>query len=147
MVILLTIGGSFHEEPSEEQSHYTTLGIKRMCKSEEITIGYEKAKSETSGDTLADVEEAYKTLSNPRLRRTYDRATPATREDLYYKAVKYIGKNDGLSWQAVSSGKTSYMVEVHSGSAASTWTLSQSWPRSSASLPPTCPSCPTCWLS
>merc|ERR1711988_38087 len=134
MVILLTIGGSFHEEPSEEQSHYTTLGIKRMCKSEEITIGYEKAKSETSGDTLADVEEAYKTLSNPRLRRTYDRATPATREDLYYKAVKYIGKNDGLSWQAVSSGKTSYMVEVHSGSArisrhASIHSLPPNWAR------------------
>jgi len=133
-VVLLTIGGSFHEEPSEEQSHYTTLGIKRMCKSEEISIGYEKAKQETSGDTLADVEEAYKTLSNPRLRRTYDRATPATREDLYYKAVKYIGKNDGLSWQAVSSGKTSYMVEVHSGSArlsrhASIHSMPPNWAR------------------
>jgi hypothetical protein len=133
-VVLLTIGGTFHEEPSEEQSHYTTLGIKRMCKAEEISTGYEKAKKETSGDALADVEEAYKTLSNPRLRRTYDRATPATREDLYYKAVKYIGKNDGLSWQAVSSGKTSYMVEVHSGSArisrhASIHSLPPNWAR------------------
>merc|ERR1712167_405811 len=27
-VVLLTIGGTFHEEPSEEQSHYSTLGIK-----------------------------------------------------------------------------------------------------------------------
>jgi len=133
-VVLLTIGGTFYEEPSEEQSHYQTLGIKRMCKGEEITTGYEKAKKETSGDALADVEEAYKTLSNPRLRRTYDRATPASREELYYKAVKYIGKNDGLSWQAVSSGKTSYMVEVHSGSArisrhASIHSLPPNWAR------------------
>merc|ERR1719331_1809068 len=107
-VLLLTIGQTFHEEPSEEQSHCSTLGIKRMCKNDEITVGYEKAKAETSGDALAEVEEAYKTLSNPKLRRTYDRATPATREDLYYKAVKYIGKeNDGLTWQTVSSGKNS----------------------------------------
>ena len=54
---------------------------------------------EASGDALSEVEEAFKTLSNPRQRRTYDRATPASREDLYYKAVKYIGKNDGQSWQ------------------------------------------------
>merc|ERR1711966_352993 len=133
-VVRLTIGGTFHEEPSEEQSHYSTLGIKRMCKAEEISVGYEKAKKELSGDALADVEEAYKTLSNPRLRRTYDRATPASREDLYYKALKYIGKNDGLSWQAVSSGKTSYMVEVHSGSArisrhASIHSLPPNWAR------------------
>lgn len=133
-VVLLTIGGTFHEEPSEEQSHYTTLGIKRMCKSEEIQVGYEKAKQEVSGDALEEVEAAYKTLNNPRQRKTYDRATPATREDLYYKAVKYIGKNDGLSWQTVSSGKTSYMVEVHSGSArlprhASIHTMPPNWAR------------------
>jgi len=133
-VVLLTIGQTFHEEPSEEQSHYMTLGIKRMCKSEEIQSGYEKAKSELSGDALAEVEEAYKVLSNPRQRRTYDRATPATREDLYYKAVKYIGKNDGLAWATVASGKSSFMVEVHSGSArlsrhASIHSMPPNWAR------------------
>jgi len=133
-VVLLTIGQTFHEEPSEEQSHYATLGIKRMCKSEEIQTGYEKAKGELSGDSLAEVEEAYKVLSNPRQRRTYDRATPATREDLYYKAVKYIGKNDGLAWATVASGKTSFMVEVHSGSArlsrhASIHSMPPNWAR------------------
>jgi len=133
-VVLLTIGGTFHEEPTEEQSHYMTLGIKRMCKSEEIEVGYEKAKLEVSGDALSEVEEAFKTLSNPRQRRTYDRATPASREDLYYKAVKYIGKNDGQSWQTVSSGKESWMVEVHSGSArlsryASIHSMPPNWAR------------------
>jgi len=116
-VVLLTIGGTFYEEPTEDQSHYNTLGIKRMCKSDEIEVGYEKAKSETSGDALADVEEAFKALSNPRTRRTYDRATPATRDEQYYKAVQYIGRESELMWSTVASGKNSYMVEVHSGSA------------------------------
>jgi len=114
-VVLLTIGGTFHEEPAEEQSHYSTLGIKRMCKSDEIAISYNKLKQELSGDTLDEVEEAHKILSNPKHRRTYDRATPATREELYYKAVQYIGKSEGLAWKDVASGKNSYMVEVHSG--------------------------------
>jgi len=115
-VVLLTIGGMFHEEPTDEQSHYMTLGIKRMCKSDEIAVAYNKLKLEVSGDTLEEVEEAYKTLSNPKTRRTYDRATPASREDLYYKAVDYIGSNnEGLEWKEVSAGKMSYMVEVHSG--------------------------------
>merc|ERR1712072_166206 len=45
---------------------------------------------------------------------SYDRATPATREELYYKAVKYIGK-DGVDWEQVKNGK--YLIEVHSGAA------------------------------
>ena len=59
-VVLLTIGQSFHEEPSEEQSHYMTLGIKRMCKSEEIQTGYEKAKSEmlaSRAETLKETQQ------------------------------------------------------------------------------------------
>jgi hypothetical protein len=63
---------------------------------------------------MGEVEEAFKVLNNPRSRRTYDRGTPATREELYYKAVKYIGK-DGEDWKTVAAGK--YMVEVHSGAA------------------------------
>merc|ERR1712072_1518876 len=98
-VVLLTIGGSFHDEPTEDQSHYATLGIKRMCKPEEIKVAHDKLSKELSGDALDEVKEAYKVLSNPRQRRTYDRATPATREELYYKAVKAISKGEGtLQW-------------------------------------------------
>merc|ERR1711988_1711130 len=117
-VVLLTIGGSFHDEPTEDQSHYQTLGIKRMCKPDEIKIAYDKLSKELSGDSLDEVKEAYKVLSNPRSRRTYDRATPATREELYYKAVKAISKSgEGLQWSAVANGKHPYLVEVHSGAA------------------------------
>lgn len=133
-VVLLTIGGSFYEEPQEEQSHYTTLGIKRMCKADEIKISYDKLTKEVSGDNLDEVKDAYKTLSNPRSRRTYDRATPATREELYYKAVKYIGESGDLQWSAVASGKSPYLVEVHSGAHrlprhASIHTMPPNWGR------------------
>jgi len=114
-VVLLTIGGSFHEEPTEDQSHYTTLGVKRMSKADEVKVAYDKLSKELSGDALDEVKDAYKVLSNPRTRRTYDRATPATREELYYKAVKYIGKAGDLQWRTVTSGKNPYLVEVHSG--------------------------------
>jgi hypothetical protein len=119
-VVLLTIGGSFHEEPAEDQSHYSTLGIKRMCKPDEIKIAHDKLIKELSGDSLEEVKEAFKVLSNPRQRRTYDRATPATREELYYKpgAIQYIAKGDGgLQWSSVANGKRPYLVEVHSGAA------------------------------
>merc|ERR1711904_25693 len=77
----------------------------------------------------------YKVLSNPRSRRTYDRATPATREELYYKAVKAISKSgEGLQWSAVANGKHPYLVEVHSGAArmprhASIHTMPPNWGR------------------
>ena len=44
-VLLLSIGGTFYEEPLEDQSHYMTLGIKRMCKADEIKLAYEKLKT------------------------------------------------------------------------------------------------------
>merc|ERR1712199_54390 len=51
-VVLLTIGGSFHDEPTEDRSHYTTLGIKRMSKADEVKVAYDKLSKELSGDAL-----------------------------------------------------------------------------------------------
>lgn len=50
-VTLLSIGGTFHEEPSDEQSHYTTLGLKRMSKPNEIDVAIAKLKKVSHRET------------------------------------------------------------------------------------------------
>jgi len=115
--VLLTFGSAFYEEVADEDmSHYDTLGVKRMGKGQEIQIAYDKLKSlETSEEKLENIEEAFKVLNNPQKRRVYDRSTPATRDELYYKGMTYLNA-DNYQEQVINSAKQfPWLVEVHGG--------------------------------
>jgi len=126
--VLLTMGSAFHEEVSDdENTHYEALGVKRMAKAIEIEVAYEKLlKIETNEERLIQIEEAYKIIHSPQSRRTYDRGTQATRDDLYYRQIESLTQDNFEELVAQPEAKTStginptqwkpWLIEVHGAS-------------------------------
>jgi len=116
-VIILIFGQSFvYEEGPEDENFYNVLGIKRMATPSEIQVAKDKLFAiETDANKKSDIQDAFNTLSNPRSRRSYDRSTPAARDDLYYKGITYLTQDNYAS--EVMSNQSAWMVEIHAGSA------------------------------
>eukprot|EP00656_Telonema_subtile_P015643 TRINITY_DN1822_c0_g1_i1.p1 TRINITY_DN1822_c0_g1~~TRINITY_DN1822_c0_g1_i1.p1 ORF type:complete len:540 (-),score=167.35 TRINITY_DN1822_c0_g1_i1:258-1877(-) len=92
------------------------LGLKRMAAPTEIQIARDRLlELESNVDKRSDIEDAFNTLSNPRSRRSYDRSTPAQRDDLYYKGITYLTSDNFAS--EVLSNQSAWLVEVHAGTA------------------------------
>lgn len=118
--VLLTVGSALYEEAGEDdQTHYEALGVKRMAKSTEIEVAYaqlvEQKVERLSEDKMNLVEEAYKVLSTPQTRRTYDRTTPATLNELYYKQIEYLTA-DNYKSKVVEESDVPWLIEVHGAS-------------------------------
>merc|ERR1711935_342676 len=117
-VLLLTISESLsmYDDSPEEENYYNVLGIKRMAKQSEIQVSHDKLmETESRENKRNDIEEAFATLSNPRSRRSYDRSTPASRDDLYYKGITYLTSENYAN--EVLNNQTAWLVEIHSGAA------------------------------
>lgn len=117
-VMLLTISQSLsmYDDSPEEENYYNILGIKRMSKQSEIQVAHDKLmETESNENKRNDIEEAFSTLSNPRSRRSYDRSTPASRDDLYYKGITYLTAENYAT--EVLNNQTAWLVEIHSGAA------------------------------
>merc|ERR1719174_1010221 len=116
-VIILVFGQSFvYEDGPEDENFYNVLGIKRMATPAEIQVAKDKLfHLETDAHKRSDIEDAFNTLSNPRSRRSYDRSTPAGRDDLYYKGITYLTQDNYAN--EVMNNQSAWMVEIHAGSA------------------------------
>jgi len=119
--VLLTVGSALHEEAAEDdQTHYESLGVKRMAKSSEIEVAYaqlvEQKVERLSEDKMSLVEEAYKVLSSPQSRRTYDRTTPATLNELYYKQIEYLTSDNYRSKVMEEDAGVPWLIEIHGAS-------------------------------
>merc|ERR1712195_8486 len=117
LVVILTLGQSFmYDDGPEDENFYNVLGIKRMATPGEIQIARDGLMEiESNVDKRSDIEDAFTSLSNPRSRRSYDRSTPANRDDLYYKGITYLTSENYAS--EVLNNQSTWLVEVHAGSA------------------------------
>ena len=103
---------------STKRDYYEILGVTRLSNASEIKAAYKRRAKEThpdaggSASAFAQVREAYRVLSSPLDRRSYDRSRIRQQSERYWYAqgpppASRTTKSDGQGWPGYGSASVS----------------------------------------